>query len=285
MKKDLVSIMTPCYNGEKYIKNLIKSILEQTYSKIEFILIDDGSTDDTEKVVKGYEAQLQDKNITLKYVKQKNRGQAAAANNGLKQVEGEFLVWPDADDYFEKDAIKDMKNFLDRNKEYNAVRGKVAFRKDNSRKETIEIRQSSNPENTDLFLNYIKEEDTYCYSGVIMIRTENFFEKNKGRNIYTNKAGQNWQLILPAVYNSKTGYIDKIVYNVSVREGSHSRKKESRLDVLKRMQNHRKILNKTVSKIVDNKEEKKQYLKIIKDKYDVRQREYIKYKLKHWNDE
>ncbi len=51
------------------------------------------------------------------------------------------------------------------------------------------------------------------------------------------------------------------------------------------MQNHRKILNKTVSKIVDNKEEKKQYLKIIKDKYDVRQREYIKYKLKHWNDE
>mgnify|MGYP001141457389 CR=1 FL=1 len=118
-----------------------------------------------------------------------------------------------------------------------------------------------------------------------MIRTENFFEKNKGRNIYTNKAGQNWQLILPAVYNSKTGYIDKIVYNVSVREGSHSRKKESRLDVLKRMQNHRKILNKTVSKIVDNKEEKKQYLKIIKDKYDVRQREYIKYKLKHWNDE
>ena len=64
MKEKLVTIMTPCYNGEKYIKNLIESILKQTYSNIEFILIDDGSTDNTEKVVKGYETKLKDKNIS-----------------------------------------------------------------------------------------------------------------------------------------------------------------------------------------------------------------------------
>lgn len=52
-------------------------------------------------------------------------------------------------------------------------------------------------------------------------------------------------------------------------------------DVLKRMQNHRKILKRTVSRIVDNKEEKKQYLKIIKEKYDKREIEYIKYILKN----
>jgi glycosyltransferase involved in cell wall biosynthesis len=285
MKEKLVTIMTPCYNGEKYIKNLIESILKQTYSNIEFILIDDGSTDNTEKVVKGYETKLKDKNITLKYIKQKNQGQATAANNGLKQVEGEFLIWPDADDYFEKDAIQNMTDFLNKNREYNAVRGKVAFRKDNLEKEVIEIKGSSNADNTDLFLNYILEEDTYCFAGgTMLIRTKNFFEKNKGRDIYLNKAGQNWQIILPAVYQSKTGYIDKIVYHYVVRENSHSRTKQSKLDVLKRMQNHRKILNKTVSKIVDNKEEKKKYLKIIKDKYDVRQKEYIKYQLKHWNE-
>lgn len=284
MKEKLVTIMTPCYNGEKYIKNLIESILEQTYSNIEFILIDDGSTDNTEKVVKGYETKLKDKNITLKYIKQKNQGQATAVNNGLKQVEGEFLIWPDTDDYFEKDAIQNMVSFFHKHKEYDVVRAKVAFRKDTPEKEIIEIRESKDPENTDLFLNYIKEEDTYCFCGVIMIRTERFFERNKGKDIYINRAGQNWQIILPAVYKAKSGYIDKIVYNVTIREGSHSRKKESKLDVLKRMQNHRKILNKTVSKIVDNKEEKKKYLKIIKDKYDVRQKEYIKYQLKHWNE-
>ena len=287
MKKGLVSIMTPCLNGEKYVEILINSILRQSYKKgIEFIFIDDGSTDNTEKIVKKYEKQFEDKNIILKYIKQKNGGQASAINNGLKYVEGEFIIWPDSDDYFENDAIETMVNFLNKNKEYNAVRANVAFRKDNTEKEIIEIRRSNNPQNTDLFLNYIIEEDTYCFAGgVMMIKAQNFFKNNKGRNILVNRAGQNWQLILPAVYKSKTGYIDKVVYNYLVREGSHSRTKEKKLDVIKRMENHRKILRKTVSKIIDDKEEKKKYLKVIKDKYDKREKDYIKYILKHLKEE
>lgn len=278
--------MTPCLNGEKYVEVLINSILRQSYkNEMEFIFVDDGSTDNTENTVKKYTEKFEDKNITLKYIKQKNGGQASAVNNGLKYVEGEFLIWPDSDDYFEDDAIETMVDFLNKNKEYNAVRANVAFRKDNKEKEIVEIRKSKNPLNTDLFMNYIIEEDTYCYTGMMMIRTENFFKNNKGREIYINKAGQNWQLILPAVYKSKTGYIDKVVHNVLLREGSHSRTKEKRLDVLKRMENHRKILKKTVTKIIDDKEEKKKYLKIIKDKYDKREKDYIKYKLKHWNED
>ncbi len=278
--------MTPCFNGEKYVEWLINSILRQSYKhEMEFIFVDDGSTDNTENTVKKYTEKFEDKNIILKYIKQKNRGQASAVNNGLKHVEGEFLIWPDSDDYFEDNAIETMVNFLNKNKEYNAVRANVAFRKDNDKKEIVEIRKSNNPQNTDLFLNYIIEEDTYCYTGMIMIRTEKFFKNNKGREIYINKAGQNWQLILPSVYKSKTGYIDEIVYNVLLRDGSHSRNKEKRLDVIKRMENHRKILKKTITKIIVDKEEKKKYLKIIKDKYDKREKDYIKYKLRHWNEE
>ncbi len=273
--------MTPCYNGEKFVSVLIDSLINQTYTNIEFIFIDDGSTDNTEKVVKQYKKQLKEKGILLKYIKQKNAGQAEAINNGLKYADGEFMVWPDSDDFYENDAIENMVNFLETHLDYNAVRGKVAFVKDNIQKETIELRESTNPENTDLFLNYIKEEDTYCFTGMIMIRLDHFFKTNKGKNIYVNRAGQNWQIILPAVYKSKTGYIDKVVYNVVIRENSHSRKKENMKDVLKRMQNHRKILKRTVSRIVDNKEEKKQYLKIIKEKYDKREIEYIKYILKN----
>ena len=279
--------MTPCFNGEKYVELLIHSILKQSYKNgMEFIFIDDGSTDNTESIVKKYKKDFEDKNIILKYIKQKNGGQASAINNGLKYVEGEFIIWPDSDDYFENDAIETMVNFLNKNKEYNAVRANVAFRKDNTEKEIIEIRRSNNPQNTDLFLNYIIEEDTYCFAGgVMMIKAQNFFKNNKGRNILVNRAGQNWQLILPAVYKSKTGYIDKVVYNYLVREGSHSRTKEKKLDVIKRMENHRKILRKTVSKIIDDKEEKKKYLKVIKDKYDKREKDYIKYILKHLKEE
>lgn len=280
MEKRLVSVITPCYNSEKYIGNLIKSIVNQTYPNLEFIMIDDGSKDNTEGVIKTYIEDFDKRNIEFKYIKQKNKGQAAAINNALQYVHGEYLLWPGSDDYYENDAIENMVNFLDKNKDYHAVRGKVAFRKDTPSKEIVEIRESNNPNKTDLFLNYIIEEDTYCFTGIMMIRMENFMKNNKGKRIYENRAGQNWQIILPSVYNSKTGYIDKVVYNVIARENSHSRKKEEHMrDVLKRMHNHRKILNKTVSKIIDDKKEKQKYLKIIKEKYDTRRNAYLKYKL------
>ena len=278
MKKNLVTIMTPCYNGEKYIANLLNSIVNQTYSYMEFICINDGSTDNTEKVVEKYREILKNKNIKLKYVKQKNGGIAKALNKGVKLVDGEFLIWPDSDDYFEENSIEMMVDFLKENPDYNAVRGEVAFRKDNATKDIIEIRKSKNPENTDLFLNYIKEEDIYCFCGVIMIRTEQFFKVNKGRDIYVNKAGQNWQMILPAVYKSKTGYINKVVYNYLVRENSHSHKKQGELAFLLKQRNFRKILNKTINKIVEEKE-------FFKYKFRNFSKEHIKYKLRFFSKE
>ena len=285
MKKKLVTIMTPCYNGEKYIANLLNSIINQTYPYIEFICVNDGSTDNTEKVIEKYSDILKNKNIELKYVKQKNGGIAKAINRGLKLVEGEFLIWPDSDDYFEQDSIEIMVKFLKENPKYNAVRGKVVFRKDNDTKDVIEIRKSKNPEKTNLFLNYINEEDIYCFCGVIMIKTNYFFKVNKGRDIYVNKAGQNWQMILPAVYKSKTGYINKVVYNYLVRENSHSHKKQGELAFLLKQRNFRKILNKTINKIVEDKEEKKQYLNIIKEKYDKIEKEFFKYKFRNFSKE
>lgn len=286
MKKGYVSIVTPCYNGENYISKLIESILRQTYTKIQFILVNDGSTDQTEKVATSYEKKFNDHNIYFKYIKQKNAGQAAAVNNGLKFVEGEYFVEADSDDYFPDDAIENMVNFLDKHPSFNAVRGNVRFFKSDEKgtEETSEIRKSQNPKNTDLFLNYILEEDIYCFPGVIMFRMKTFLKKNKDKNIYINKAGQNWQLILPVVYQGKTGYIDKVVYNYFVRDGSHSRGDESFLSVLKKWENHRKILNHTVKKIIDNPVERKRFLTIIKNKYNSREKEYIIYKIRHWND-
>lgn len=286
MKKGYVSIVTPCYNGEKYISKLIESILRQTYTKIQFILVNDGSTDQTEKVATSYEKKFKDHNIYFKYIKQKNAGQAVAVNNGLKFVEGEYFVEADSDDYFPDDAIENMVSFLEKNNDFSAVRGSARFYKvnKNNKEETLEIRKSKDPKNTDLFLNYILEEDTYCFSGVIMFRMACFDKNNKNRNIYINKAGQNWQLILPAIYKNKTGYIDKIVYNYFVRDGSHSRGDESFFSVLKKWENHRKILNHTVKKIIDNPVERKRFLTIIKNKYNSREKEYIIYKIRHWND-
>ena len=96
--KKLVSIITPCYNGEKYVDRFLTSVLNQTYNNIELIFVDDGSTDKTKDVVLSFKEQFEKRGYDLIYIYQKNAGQAAAINQGLKVFKGEFLMWIDSDD-------------------------------------------------------------------------------------------------------------------------------------------------------------------------------------------
>ncbi|KTC91664.1 glycosyltransferase [Fluoribacter dumoffii] len=94
----LVSLVIPAYNAEKYIMAAIDSILQQTYSPIELIVVNDGSTDKTEELLR----QHQDK---FKYFSQKNSGQSAAMNLGWEQSSGSFLGYLSADDRLHPEAI------------------------------------------------------------------------------------------------------------------------------------------------------------------------------------
>ena len=84
MKKSLVSIVTPCYNGELYLDRFFQSVLNQTYPALELVFVNDGSTDGTEAVVDRYRPLFQKRGIRFIYEYQENQGQAAALNRGLK---------------------------------------------------------------------------------------------------------------------------------------------------------------------------------------------------------
>ena len=93
---DCVSIIMPAYNSSAFIEESIKSVLAQTYAHWELIIIDDGSTDATEEVVRPY---LKD-NVKILYFKQENRGQAITRNKGIEVSKGPFLAFLDSDDYW-----------------------------------------------------------------------------------------------------------------------------------------------------------------------------------------
>jgi len=96
-----ISAVISCYNYGKFVQFAIESILNQTYSDFEIIIINDGSHDNSEQVIKGF---LPDPRI--KYFYQKNQGQAVAKNNGIKYSQGEFIAFLDADDIWDKNKLE-----------------------------------------------------------------------------------------------------------------------------------------------------------------------------------
>lgn len=95
-----VSIILCAYNEEKYIKDAIESALKQTLKDIELIIVNDGSTDKTENIIKNYH------DTRIKLINQKNKGLGASRNTGLNNVSGEYIMFLDADDYLVENAAE-----------------------------------------------------------------------------------------------------------------------------------------------------------------------------------
>ncbi|TZF86206.1 glycosyltransferase family 2 protein (plasmid) [Pedobacter sp. BS3] len=102
IKNELISVCMPAYNAEKYIREAINSILVQSYTNLELIIVNDGSTDQTLSVVK----QFSDPRI--KIINRENKGQCAAANLAYQHATGEYIKFMDADDIISRDFIKNQ---------------------------------------------------------------------------------------------------------------------------------------------------------------------------------
>ena len=112
MNNPKVSIISPCYNGEKFITRFLQSLLTQTYDNIEAIIINDGSSDSTEDIALSFEEKFKNRGFGFKYIYQNNAGQSAAINKGLEIFSGDYLTWLDSDDYLPPYAIEKKVNFL-----------------------------------------------------------------------------------------------------------------------------------------------------------------------------
>ena len=112
MEEDLVSIVVPVYNAEKYINDTIKTVQEQTYKNWELILVDDGSKDKSKSIIKNY--MKNDERIKL-YCQSENGGPAIARNKGIDLAKGHFLCFQDADDLWDADKLEKQLNFMKAN--------------------------------------------------------------------------------------------------------------------------------------------------------------------------
>ncbi len=102
MKSELISVIVPVYNVEKYLGKCVESLIHQTYTNIEILLIDDGSTDSSGEMCEQY-AKTDDR---IKVYHKKNTGLGLSRNYGLDRITGEYVVFVDSDDYVSLDMIE-----------------------------------------------------------------------------------------------------------------------------------------------------------------------------------
>lgn len=203
---DLISVIIPVYNNERFFDRCIQSVIGQSYKNIEIIIINDCSTDGVEKIIKNY------KNIDnrIKYYKNdKNMGVGYTRNIGISYAEGEYIYFLDSDDYIEENCLKLLHSAIQENdsfscmlKGYKEVNGE---RKCASRtKEELELLQSPS---VDIRLFNKKVIDTS------KIRFSDL------------KIGEDLEFIFKImIFNNSVSYVDEALYTYVIHNDSSLRK-------------------------------------------------------------
>lgn len=216
MKNELISIIIPAYNNEKYIGKCIESVLNQTYQNIEIIIINDCSTDNTEDVIHKY--LIKDDRISY-YRNENNIGVGYTRNKGIELAKGKYIYFLDSDDYIEPNAIFDL---------YNVIK------EDDSFSSTTSGFKEINGES--MIYRRTKEELDLLQSPSVCIRLFNKSIIDKSNIKFSNlKIGEDLEFVFKLlIFNDKVSYINKPIYTYVIHNDSSIHKSnENQMDVLK----------------------------------------------------
>jgi len=226
-----VSVVIPCYNGSRFLREAIESVLGQTWRAPELVVVNDGSTDDTAAVARSYEQ--------VRYIEQRNQGAPAARNAGMRSSTGEFLVFLDADDRLQPHALAAGVESLRANPEWAFVSGEVRVIAENGSPQYVPTHR---PRPGDPYIQLLRSN--YIWTpGVVMYRRE-IVERANGFMTWAGASadyelnvrlarrfpiGRHRQVILdyrqhPSSMSSDVRYMLKSAVTVRRAEGRHARR-------------------------------------------------------------
>lgn len=154
-----VSIILPVYNGEKYLRESVESILNQSFTDFELIIINDGSKDGSKEVLESYP------DPRIRIVNQENKGLAGALNVGIALAQGEYIARQDQDDISLPERLREQVDFLDNHTDYGMVGTWAVVRKGKSNTDIEYLR----PQADDAYLRYdLLFENHFIHSSVVI---------------------------------------------------------------------------------------------------------------------
>lgn len=223
MQSGLVSIMMPAYNAEGYIGQAIESVLAQSYTQWELVIVDDGSTDRTAEVASRYT------DPRIKLLRQGNGGEASARNTALRNMQGEFLAFLDSDDLFLPDHLESTVGYLLGHSQVDGVYtdGYYIDQAEN-RLQTLSSRRRG-PFEGNLFEEVVYGSDVFGPPACVVLRT--ILISKYGLRFDENIViGPDWDFFTKYADLAIFGYIDQITClyrlhtsNISIRTGLEKR--------------------------------------------------------------
>ena len=204
-----VSVIVPVYNVEKFIDKCLNSLVKQSLKEIEIIVVNDGTKDNSQKIIDKYVKKYPDK--IKSYIKE-NGGQGSARNYGLKKATGEYIGYVDSDDFVEKDMYKKLYNKAKENNYDIVVCGNYNVSEDYQNKNIDAFINNYNTDLENIFFGKMAVWNK-IYKRDILIKNKLEF---KEKVWYEDLA-----FTLKAIMNSNTfAFIDEPLYDYLIREGS-----------------------------------------------------------------
>lgn len=255
-----VSIVTPCYNGEAYIKNYMKSVLQLEYDNIQLIIVDDGSTDNSYEELKKYKNEMQQHNIEFILLHKENGGQPSAINCGVKYATGKYLVWPDIDDNMHYDFLKCKVEYMETHPEIDFLLSKSAIVPLNNPQKIYGYTWPEKiTDSKELFYRVVNDRKCWFEPGAYMARLSSFDKFIPNRHIYDECgrwSGPQTQITMPFFYYGKVGYLDKCLYDYYIHDKQDHNKYKDKDKLKQKSIEVKKMLTATVKSLHTSEEEK-----------------------------
>lgn len=226
----MISIIMPVYNNERFITEAIESVLKQTYSNWELIIVDDGSTDGTRDVIMKYVSHK------VHYIYQANQGPSVARNKGLDLAKGEYIAFLDSDDLYAADKLKEQLQFLESHPEIDIVYNDINV-VDESLNHLYYLKSEGVYPNQHDFLAMLLFRQIVPLPPSIMARAECFRSGIRFNAEYVH--GEDYDLTLKLARKYCYGYLPKPLYIYRRHESnltnSHQKQLRAEVDVISKL--------------------------------------------------
>ena len=241
-----ISIIVPIYNAEKYLNKCIKSLINQTKQELEFVLVNDGSTDTSEDIIKSY------KDKRIKYFKNKNQGIGKTRNFGIDKATGKYIMFLDSDDYLATHACEELYKKAEKEKLDLVICNFYRVEEETEKQEEVKIPEFQNTtlkENKQLLLNVNLAPWNKLYkAGLLKKNNIQFVEDLKYEDA---------PFVIEAMDKSKKiGYLDKALNYYVIHKNSETTIRDKRIfdiiqivDKIRKYFSKRKEFTETVDKL------------------------------------